>query len=89
MKMIAFFFAAGALAQHMPDPFHGTNCTCTDYCSGTCAINTTDGNYKHEMSLYRYGLRVSEHMLTLSSAMQDDSVCGANADKQEHWRRKG
>jgi hypothetical protein len=36
-----------------PDPFAHSNCTCTDYCGGKCAINTTDGNYKHTQTLYR------------------------------------
>jgi hypothetical protein len=43
-----------SMAQYNPpDPFDHANCTCTDYCGGKCAINTTDGDYKQNMLLYR------------------------------------
>ena len=50
--LIALF--CGCAAQYAPsDPFKHTDCNCTAYCAGKCAINTTLGNSKHNELLYR------------------------------------
>ncbi len=41
MPSATSLLVAAALAQHHPDPFAGSNCTCETYCKGECAINAT------------------------------------------------